>query len=127
MGEDDEGKVWSNKPKGDGTLFPMRAWRQLLHSSTTTKQYCPWHNIALVQVLSGVQGVEVHCYDEALAIPSAESEKVAIRTVQIVAHETGIINTIDPLGGSYYVEALTDEIEQRVMKLFEQVETMVVP
>jgi methylmalonyl-CoA mutase, N-terminal domain len=77
---------------------------------------------ALVQILGGAQVVEAHSYDEALATPSAESVRVAVRTVQILAHETGIINTTDPLGGSYYIEALTDKIEGKIIKLFEQVE-----
>ena len=79
---------------------------------------------ALAQALGGAQAVEVHGYDEALAIPSPESVKVAIRTAQIVAYESGVVNTIDPLGGSYYVEALTDTIERKVRSLFEKVETM---
>ena len=79
---------------------------------------------ALVQVLGGAQAVEVHGYDEALAIPSPESLRVAVRTGQIVAYESGIVDTIDPLGGSYYVEALTDAIEGRVRNEFEKVETM---
>jgi methylmalonyl-CoA mutase N-terminal domain/subunit len=78
----------------------------------------------LVQVLGGAQAVEVHGYDEALAIPSPESLRVAVRTGQIVAYESGIVDTIDPLGGSYYVEALTDAIEARVRNEFEKVETM---
>jgi len=79
---------------------------------------------ALAQALGGAQVLGVHCYDEALGIPSPESARVAIRTAQIVAHETGVINTIDPLGGSYYVEALTNEIEERAMKLFREIEAM---
>jgi methylmalonyl-CoA mutase N-terminal domain/subunit len=79
---------------------------------------------ALVQALGGAQAVAVHSYDEALAIPSPESVKVAIRTVQIVAHESGIVDTIDPLGGSYYVERLTDEIESRVTNLIEKIDAM---
>ena len=61
-------------------------------------------------------------YDEALALPTAEAATLALRTQQIVAHESGVAQTVDPLAGSYYVEALTDELERRAMELLAQVE-----
>ncbi|MFH1383328.1 MAG: methylmalonyl-CoA mutase family protein [Chloroflexota bacterium] len=74
--------------------------------------------------LAGIPGGTVRSYDEALALPSAEAVRVALRTQQIVALETGIFNTSDPLGGSYFVEALTDELEARAGELFQKVEDM---
>jgi len=79
---------------------------------------------ALVQALAGVQVMSVACFDEAHALPSPEAVKIALRTQQIVAYETGVVNTVDPLAGSYYVEALTDELEEKAMTLFEKVQAM---
>jgi methylmalonyl-CoA mutase N-terminal domain/subunit len=76
---------------------------------------------ALVQALGGAQAVGIHSYDEALGIPTPESVMVAIRTTQIVAHESGVADTIDPLGGSYFVESLTDEIEDKSKRLLDRV------
>lgn len=68
--------------------------------------------------------MELSSYDEAYALPSPEALKISLRTQQIVAYETGVVNTVDPLAGSYYVEALTDEIEDRVTKLFDRIQSM---
>jgi methylmalonyl-CoA mutase N-terminal domain/subunit len=75
-------------------------------------------------VLGGVQSLALSCYDEALAIPTEHAQRLALRTQQIVAHETGVTDTADPLGGSYYVEALTNEIEQKAQELLDRVEDM---
>lgn len=77
---------------------------------------------ALVEILSGVQTANIAAMDEALSIPTEESATLALRTLQILVHETGICNTVDPLGGSYYVEALTDELEEGASRLFEELE-----
>lgn len=79
---------------------------------------------AMVEALSGSQISSIARYDEALSLPTPESVKVALRTQQIIAHETGIADTVDPLAGSYYVETLTDELEDRATDLFEKVEAM---
>jgi len=79
---------------------------------------------ALVEVLSGTQAINVAAWDEALSIPTEESATLVLRTMQIVTEETGILSTADPLAGSYYVEALTDELEERATKLFKQVEAL---
>lgn len=79
---------------------------------------------AIVQALSGYQVMELSSYDEAIALPSPEALKISLRTQQIIAYETGVANTVDPLAGSYYVEALTDEIEDRVTELFNKVQSM---
>jgi methylmalonyl-CoA mutase N-terminal domain/subunit len=79
---------------------------------------------ALASVLGGVQSLALSCYDEALAIPTEEAQRIALRTQQILAHETGVTDTADPLGGSYFVEKLTNEIEVRAQELLDRVEDM---
>ncbi|MEM2047242.1 MAG: methylmalonyl-CoA mutase family protein [Candidatus Jordarchaeales archaeon] len=97
--------------------------------STLTAQQ-PLNNIvrvaiqALAAVLGGAQSLHTNSYDEALALPSEEAVKVALRTQQIIAYETGVADTIDPLGGSYYVEALTDTIEEKAERYIEEIEGM---
>ncbi|MFH1382273.1 MAG: methylmalonyl-CoA mutase family protein [Chloroflexota bacterium] len=80
--------------------------------------------ITLATEIAGCPGSEVTAYDEALALPTEESATLALRTNQIVAHESGVRNTIDPLAGSYYMEWLTDELERRAMELFQKIEDM---
>ena len=77
---------------------------------------------ALAAVLGGCQGLDISSFDEAVAIPSEESSVVALRTQQIIARETGVTNTVDPLGGSYFVEALTTELERRMLDLMAEIE-----
>ncbi len=77
---------------------------------------------ALSAVLGGTQSLHTNAYDEALALPTAESAKLALRTQQILAHESGTASTVDPLGGSYYVEALTDALEERVREYLAEVD-----
>ncbi len=79
---------------------------------------------ALAAVLGGTQSLHVNSYDEALALPTEKSAKIAIRVQQIIAYESGATSTVDPLGGSYYIEWLTDEIEERAWKIIDQVEKM---
>jgi methylmalonyl-CoA mutase N-terminal domain/subunit len=79
---------------------------------------------ALAAVLGGTQSLHTNAYDEALALPSAESARLALRTQQILAAESGVAGTVDPLGGSYYVEALTDALEQEATRYLRQVEEM---
>jgi methylmalonyl-CoA mutase N-terminal domain/subunit len=75
---------------------------------------------ALAATLGGTQSLHTNGYDEALALPTAEAATLALRTQQIIAWESGIANTVDPLAGSYYVEALTNELEARAMALIEK-------
>ncbi|MBS1878862.1 MAG: methylmalonyl-CoA mutase, partial [Actinobacteria bacterium] len=77
---------------------------------------------ALTIVLSGAQAVHTMSWDEALGLPSEESVLLALRTQQIIAHESGVARTADPLGGSYYLEALTDELDRRITTMIEQIE-----
>jgi methylmalonyl-CoA mutase N-terminal domain/subunit len=95
--------------------------------STLTAQQ-PENNIvrvtlqALAAILGGTQSLHTNSFDEALALPTEESVRTALRTQQIIAHESGIADSIDPLGGSYYVEFLTDEIEKRVIQYLVKIE-----
>jgi methylmalonyl-CoA mutase N-terminal domain/subunit len=77
---------------------------------------------ALALALSGPQAIALPSYDEAKSIPAAEAAKIALRTNQIIAHETGVTDTVDPLGGSYYIESLTDEIEKQVLAVIHKVD-----
>jgi len=75
-------------------------------------------------VLGGTQSLHTNSYDEALALPTEEAVRVALRTQQIIAHETGVTSTIDPLGGSYFVEALTDRLEQAAYAEFSKIDEL---
>ncbi|GJG87651.1 methylmalonyl-CoA mutase [Gemmatimonadetes bacterium T265] len=79
---------------------------------------------ALAAVLGGTQSLHTNGYDEALALPTAEAATLALRTQQILGYESGTAQTVDPLAGSYYVEALTDELERRALALLERVDAM---
>jgi methylmalonyl-CoA mutase N-terminal domain/subunit len=79
---------------------------------------------ALAAVLGGTQSLHTNSFDEALALPSEEAVRVALRTQQIIAHESGAPNTIDPLAGSYYIEALTNEMEEKAMNYIRRVDEM---
>ena len=108
----------------------MSAFLRSHTAATELTAQQPMNNIirctvtALVQALSGNQQMELSSYDEAHALPSPEALRISLRTQQIIAYETGVVNTVDPLAGSYYVEALTDEIEDRVTDLFNRVQSM---
>lgn len=109
------------------------SWRLRFHTQTSgvslTAQQ-PYNNItrvtlqALVAVLGGTQSLHTNSFDEAHALPSEQAVIVALRTQQIIAHESGVADTIDPLAGSYYVEYLTNQIEERATKYIEQIDTM---
>ncbi|HEU4631837.1 MAG TPA: methylmalonyl-CoA mutase family protein [Gemmatimonadaceae bacterium] len=79
---------------------------------------------ALAAALGGTQSLHTNGYDEALALPTAEAATLALRTQQIVAHESGVAQTVDPLAGSYYVERLTDELERRARELLDRVDEL---
>jgi methylmalonyl-CoA mutase N-terminal domain/subunit len=99
-----------------------------LGSSYTAQQ--PLNNIirgtvqAIASILGGESNLVVTSYDEALALPSKEAATIALRTQQIIAHESNVINTVDPLAGSYYVESLTHEIEHRAREVMDKIEAM---
>jgi methylmalonyl-CoA mutase N-terminal domain/subunit len=77
---------------------------------------------ALAAVLGGCNSLHTNSYDEAFTAPTPEAAMIALRTQQIIAHESGVTNTIDPMGGSYYLEALTDELERQCFAIIEQVD-----
>ncbi|HSL68687.1 MAG TPA: methylmalonyl-CoA mutase family protein, partial [Longimicrobiales bacterium] len=79
---------------------------------------------ALAAVLGGTQSLHTNGFDEALALPTQEAAKLALRTQQVIAEETGVADTVDPLGGSYFVEALTDTLEQLALEYLRQVESL---
>ena len=110
-----------------------RSWMLRFHTQTcgcTLTAQQPLNNIvrvayqALAAVLGGTQSLHTNAYDEALGLPTEESATIALRTQQILAEETGVADTADPLGGSYFVEALTDEIERRAWELIEAIEAL---
>jgi methylmalonyl-CoA mutase N-terminal domain/subunit len=106
----------------------MRFHTQTAGVSLTAQQ--PLNNIvrtaieALAGVLGGTQSLHTNSYDEALALPTEEAVRIALRTQQIIAHETGVANTIDPLGGSYFVEALTDRLQQHCYEYFRTIDEL---
>jgi methylmalonyl-CoA mutase N-terminal domain/subunit len=79
---------------------------------------------ALAAVLGGTQSLHTNSFDEALALPTEDAVRIALRTQQVIAHETGAVNTADPLGGSYYVEHLTNELERQAYDYFDQIEKL---
>ncbi|HZQ07076.1 MAG TPA: methylmalonyl-CoA mutase family protein, partial [Anaerolineae bacterium] len=79
---------------------------------------------ALAAVLGGTQSLHTNSYDEALALPSEQAVQIALRTQQIIGYESGVTNTVDPVAGSYYIEHLTNEIEQRASTYLAQIETI---
>jgi methylmalonyl-CoA mutase N-terminal domain/subunit len=106
----------------------MRFHTQTAGVSLTAQQ--PLLNIvrtaieALAGVLGGTQSLHTNSYDEALALPTQEAVRIALRTQQVIAHETGVTNTIDPLGGSYFLEALTDEMERAAYEYFARIDEL---
>ncbi len=106
----------------------LRFHTQTAGVSLTAQQ--PQNNIvrtaieALAAVLGGTQSLHTNSFDEAIALPTEESVQIALRTQQIIAHESGVTNTIDPLAGSYYVESLTDEIEKRASEYLDKIEKL---
>jgi methylmalonyl-CoA mutase, N-terminal domain len=78
----------------------------------------------LAGVLDGTQSLHTNSMDETLALPSEKAVKIALRTQQLIAYETGVINTVDPLGGSYFVEHLTDKMEKEANEIFDQVDSL---
>ncbi|HZQ04090.1 MAG TPA: methylmalonyl-CoA mutase family protein [Gaiellaceae bacterium] len=79
---------------------------------------------ALAAVLGGCQSLHTNSYDEALALPTEEAARLALRTQQVIAYETGVVNTADPVGGSYFVEALTNELERQAYEYFERIDAL---
>jgi methylmalonyl-CoA mutase, N-terminal domain len=126
-------RIWAHEMRETFAAKDPRSWQMRFHSQTagvslTAQQ--PLNNIvrtaieALAGVLGGTQSLHTNSYDEALALPTEEAVTIALRTQQVIAHETGVTSTVDPLGGSYFVEALTDEMEQRCYEYFAKIDEL---
>jgi methylmalonyl-CoA mutase, N-terminal domain len=126
-------RIWARELRETFGARDPRSLRMRFHTQTagvslTAQQ--PLVNIvrttveALAGVLGGTQSLHTNSYDEALALPTEEAVRVALRTQQVIAHETGVTNTIDPLGGSYFVERLTDEMEAAAYSYFDRIDEL---
>ncbi len=126
-------RIWARELRERFGARDPRSWRMRFHTQTagvslTAQQ--PLNNIvrtaieALAGVLGGTQSLHTNSYDEALALPTEEAARIALRTQQIIAHETGVTNTIDPLGGAYFVEALTDRLEREAYDYFSRIDEL---
>src|ERR1700694_2138252 len=126
-------RIWAKELKETFGAKNERSWQMRFHAQTagvslTAQQ--PLNNIvrttieALAGVLGGAQSLHTNSYDEALALPTEDAVTIALRTQQVIAHETGVTNTVDPLGGSWFVEALTDEMERRAYEYFQKIDAL---
>ena len=126
-------RLWARIMKERFGAHDPRSWMLRFHTQTagcTLTAQQPDNNVvrvtlqALAAVLGGTQSLHTNSRDEALSLPTEKSVQIALRTQQIIAHESGAASTIDPLAGSYYVEALTNEIESRSQKYIEKIDAM---
>jgi methylmalonyl-CoA mutase N-terminal domain/subunit len=123
-------RIWAHEMKERYGARNPRSWLMRFHTQTagvslTAQQ--PEVNIirtaleALAAVLGGTQSLHTNSFDEALALPTENAVRLALRTQQVIAHETGVVNSIDPLGGSYYVEDLTNRLEAEAYDYFDRI------
>ena len=126
-------RIWAKRMKRTYGAKNPRSLALRFHTQTagcTLTAQQPENNIirtafqALAGVLGGTQSLHTNSMDETLALPSEKAVKIALRTQQIIAYETGVPNTVDPLGGSYFVEALTDRMEREAESYFEKIEAL---
>jgi methylmalonyl-CoA mutase N-terminal domain/subunit len=126
-------RIWARQMREKYGAQDPRSWLMRFHTQTagvslTAQQ--PEVNLirtaieALAAVLGGTQSLHTNSFDEALALPTEHAVRLALRTQQVIAHETGVVNTIDPLGGSYYLEQLTNELERQAYDYFERIEEL---
>jgi methylmalonyl-CoA mutase N-terminal domain/subunit len=126
-------RIWARRMREKYGAQDPRSWLMRFHTQTagvslTAQQ--PEVNLirtaieALAAVLGGTQSLHTNSFDEALALPTEHAVRLALRTQQVIAHETGVVNTIDPLGGSYYLEQLTNELERQAYDYFERIEEL---
>lgn len=126
-------RIWARELKETFGAKNPKSWLMRFHTQTagvslTAQQ--PLNNVvrtaieALAGVLGGTQSLHTNSYDEALALPTEDAVRLALRTQQIIADETGVASTIDPLGGSYFVEALTDKIEAEAYEYFNKIDEL---
>jgi methylmalonyl-CoA mutase N-terminal domain/subunit len=126
-------RIWAKRMKNKYGAKSPKSWTLRFHTQTagcTLTAQQPENNIvrtafqALAGVLGGTQSLHTNSMDETLALPSEKAVKIALRTQQIIAHEIGVTNTADPLGGSYFVEALTGKMEQEAEAYFERIDAL---
>ena len=124
-------RIWARHMRDRYGARDERSWRMRFHCQTagvTLTAQQPHNNVArvayqaLAAVLGGTQSLHTNALDETLALPTEESVRIALRTQQILAYETGVANVADPLGGSYYIEALTDALEREAEGLFAEID-----
>jgi methylmalonyl-CoA mutase, N-terminal domain len=126
-------RIWARELRETFGARNPRSWLMRFHTQTagvslTAQQ--PLNNIirttieALAGVLGGTQSLHTNSYDEALALPTEDAVRIALRTQQVIAHETGVASTVDPLGGSYFVESLTDTLEERAYAYFAKIDEL---
>jgi methylmalonyl-CoA mutase, N-terminal domain len=126
-------RIWAHVMRDRFKAKNPRAWQLRFHSQTagvslTAQQ--PYNNVvrtalqAMAAVLGGTQSLHTNSLDEALALPTEEAATLALRTQQIIAHETGVANVVDPLGGSYFVEKLTSDLEEEALAYFDTIDRM---
>ncbi|HEX3160196.1 MAG TPA: methylmalonyl-CoA mutase family protein [Gemmatimonadaceae bacterium] len=124
-------RIWARHMKERYGAKDPRSWMMRFHSQTagvTLTAQQPMNNVvrvayqAMAAVLGGTQSLHTNSMDETLALPTEQAVQVALRTQQILAYESGVPNVIDPLGGSHYVEALTDQLEREAEAMFAQIE-----
>ena len=126
-------RIWARELRDKYGAKNPRSWLMRFHTQTagvslTAQQ--PEVNIvrtaleALAAVLGGTQSLHTNSFDEALALPTEDAVRIALRTQQVIAHETGVVNTIDPLGGSYYLEELTNRLEAEAYDYFSRIEKL---
>jgi len=126
-------RIWARELRERYGAKNPRSWLMRFHTQTagvslTAQQ--PEVNIvrtaleALAAVLGGTQSLHTNSFDEALALPTEDAVRLALRTQQVIAHETGVVNTIDPLGGSYFVEELTNRLEAEAYDYFDRIERL---
>ena len=126
-------RIWARHLREEAGATDPKSWSMRFHTqtagSTLTAQQ-PLNNVVrttiqgLAAVLGGTQSLHTNSYDEALGLPTDESALVALRTQQVIAYESGVANTVDPLAGSYFVESLTDELEARAEELIATIASM---
>jgi methylmalonyl-CoA mutase N-terminal domain/subunit len=126
-------KLWAHAMRDRFSAKSDRSWKLRFHTQTagvslTAQQ--PYNNVvrtalqALSGVLGGTNSLHTNSLDEALALPTAEAATLALRTQQIIAYESGVANVVDPLGGSYFVEKLTKDMEDEALSYFQQIDAM---
>src|SRR6266516_2438475 len=126
-------RIWARQLRDKYGAKNPRSWLMRFHTQTagvslTAQQ--PEVNIvrtaleAMAAVLGGTQSLHTNSFDEALALPTEDAVRIALRTQQVIAHETGVVNTIDPLGGSYYLEELTNKLEAEAYDYFGRIEKL---